>query len=542
MTAGEMMLNLWQFLSDRQDGGLVLFGTAVTIFAVVALLTKLCVDVYCQWAPRLGLVDKPDVSRKLHEKPVPVGGGIVIFCVTSLMIFGIALLLARSTDHPLLAVNALFPLLFAATILVGVGLLDDKRGMSGKTKLSFQILVASIVIFHAGAYSEVVAFGMTFHLGHLFYPLGIFWLVGMMNSVNLLDGADGVATTAGFFMTVTAGIIALIHGYTLLFLVALIFSAALSGFFLCNRPPAKVYLGDTGSMLIGFLAGVLLMRACATENFAINIVPPLAVALIPVLDSVFAVMRRINSGRSIFTPDRGHIHHRLQEKFGKGYRVLGILSLLMLPGCVAAIAGVAWSNDWIPLFAVMLLVVIAAVTRVFGREELKLVVHRMANRFKKRFHVKSYNSNSGEVFHFQGTGPWRELWEDFISTLKVMGCVKAHLDINMPFMHEDYSSDWENPDLQGKTVIPLSCSLPLTFEKRQIGKLSITFDNGVGTAMDLLQQANELNAICAKYIDDFIQKKNDSETPPAFREQEEKREQGEKDEESKEFVFSRHAF
>ena len=99
----------------------------------------------------------------------------------------------------------------------------------------------------------------------------------MINSVNLLDGADGVATTAGLLMTVTAGIIALINGYVLLFCVALIFSGSLSGFFCCNRPPARVYLGDTGSMLTGLFTAVLLMRVCTATDFSISIVPPLAI-------------------------------------------------------------------------------------------------------------------------------------------------------------------------------------------------------------------------------------------------------------------------
>ena len=488
---------------------------ACAIFALAALLTKLGADIYCRIAPRFGFVDKPDVTRKLHEKPIPVGGGIVVFCVTLLLVLTLTLLFGYSLKSPLLTLNTLFPLFIAASIIVCIGLIDDKRGMRGKTKLLFQILASSVVIFFAGAYSEVAAFGMTFQLGHLFYPLGILWLVGMINSVNLLDGADGVASTVGFFMTVTAGVIALVIGYKVLFFVALIISGSLLGFFLCNRPPAKVYLGDTGSMLIGLFVAVLLMRTCVSGNYVINVVPPLAVALIPALDSLFAVTRRVNSGRSIFTPDRGHLHHRLQEKFGKGYRVLGVLSLLILPGCIAAIAGVVYSNDWIPLFVVLGLMGIAVATGVFGREELKLVTLRIVNQLKKRFRVKSYD-DLGEVFHFQGNGPWQDLWKDFIPSLKAIDCTKVHLDINMPFLHEDYSSEWENMALRGQTVIHLTCSLPLVYERRQIGKLSISFDSRTSPAIDLLYQAHELNDICMKYIVDYMKHKGHPMGAPVF--------------------------
>ena len=483
------------------------FGSAIPfLFVLSVLLTKFGVDLFCRLAPRLGLVDNPDDNRKLHSVPIPVGGGSVIFCVTFLTLLVLAVLFGFSMSLPLLTFKTLFPLSVAATILVGVGLIDDKLGMSGKTKLIFQILVSTIVISFADAYSEVTAFGTTFELGHLFYPLGIIWLIGMINSVNLLDGADGVATMVGFLLTATAGIIALVQGYTMLFFVALVFSGSLLGFFLCNRPPAKVYLGDTGSMLIGLVAGILLLRACVTEGTSICIVPPLAVALIPILDSLFAIMRRINSGRSIFAADRGHIHHRLQEKFGKGYLVLGILALSILPGCLAAIVSIVFANDWIPLFVSLGVIGVAAVTGIFGREEISFLILRIVNRYKKRFDVSSYE-NCGEVFHFQGNGPWQSLWDDFVPSLKGMGCIKAHLDINMPFLHEDYSSEWENMELREKPEIHLMCSLPLVYEEKSIGRLNITFDSRASSPLTLLHQTCELSNLCVKYIGDYIQQK-----------------------------------
>ena len=495
-----------------------MFSTSfyIIIFAVCALVTKFGVDAYCQLAPKLGLVDHPDINRKLHEKPIAVGGGVVIFCVTFFAVFVLAMIAKKNVEQPLYAMKSLLPLLIAATMTVSIGLMDDKWGMNGKMKLFFQILASSIVIFFAGAYSKISAFGMTIELGHFFYPIGVFWLVGMINSVNLLDGADGVSVTVGFLMVVAAGIIALINGYMVLLCVALIFSGSLLGFFCCNRPPAKVYLGDTGSMLIGLVAAMLLLRVCSTNNFSINIVPPLAIALIPILDSVYAVVRRINAGRSIFTPDRGHIHHRLQEKVGKGYQLLGILALLVLPGCIAAIVGVTCQNDWIPVLVILGVIGIATTTGVFGREEVRLLVHRMMNQYKKCFRVKSYEER-GEVFHFQGTGPWLALWEDFIASLQSMECVKAHLDINMPFLHEDYSSEWKNMDLQDQKEFYLEFSLPLTYENQCIGRLKMTFDNRTSSTFALLYQANELYILCTKYIGDYVrQQKHALPTSPNY--------------------------
>jgi UDP-N-acetylmuramyl pentapeptide phosphotransferase/UDP-N-acetylglucosamine-1-phosphate transferase len=459
--------------------------------------------VYCPLAVKFDLLDKPDENRKLQNGAIPVAGGVVIFCVTFVLAALLATVFSPPPPTSLLTRNTLLPLFFSCSLIVAVGLIDDSKGMKGKTKLLFQIVAASIVISFAGAYSKISLFGTVFDLGHFFYPIGVLWLIGMVNSVNLLDGADGVATTVGFVMSVTAGILALLNGYIVLFVAAIIFSGSLLGFFAVNRPPAKVYLGDTGSMLIGFVVAVLLLRACATDRFVIHAVPPMAVALIPILDSCFAVIRRKNSGRSIFAPDRGHIHHRLLNKVGPGYKPLGILALLTLPGCAGAIAGMYWNNDWLPLIAILCTISLAAWTGLFGREELYLIVNRIVNRLRKRIRHKEYEK-SGEVFHFQGQAPWQSLWEDLISTLRKSGCVKAHLDISIPFLHEDFSSDWENMDYRDKEEVYLKCTLPLDYRKQNVGKLKLAFSVQKMSNSSVLYETSELSELCMKYIVDYI--------------------------------------
>ena len=478
----------------------------IILFALVALVTKYGVEIYCIFAPKFGLVDKPDQQRKIHKQAVPVGGGVVIFLMFvlfSLLASFFPLDVPTNVD----VIRRIFlPVCIASLILVCVGLVDDRFGMKGKVKLAFQVLAASILIACAREYSQIILFGYVFDLGHLFYPLGVIWLVGMINAINLLDGADGVASTTGFCMTITIACLASINGHVGLFYIAIAFSGVIFGFFLCNRPPARVYLGDTGSMFIGFTVGILLLRVSVVGNRDIYVISPLAVALIPILDSVFAIVRRKNSGRGIFSPDRGHIHHRLLIKFGKNYETLGILILLILPGCIAAIAGTYFRNDWIPALTCIVVVVAAAITGIFGREELKIIIHRVANRFRKRLQRDKYDQ-TGEVFHFQGNGPWELLWGDFIPALKRFHCVRAHLDINMPFLHEDYSSEWENMELHNKSKFNLSCSVPLVCESQKVGMLNMTFDTCLISNVEALQIVTDMSDFCVKYIADYINQK-----------------------------------
>lgn len=236
-------------------------------------------------------------------------------------------------------------------------------------------------------YSSVELFGRAVNLGHLFYPIAIFWLVGFINAVNLVDGADGVASTFGVFFFVSAGIIGLIQGrgYEPAALFSFVMAASFLGFFLCNRPPARVYLGDTGSMLIGFLAGILLLNVCSVNRNTIRFFPAFAIAFLPICDSFLAIVRRKLTGRSIYFADRSHLHHRIQTRIGRGYILLAVLSALQIPLCLGGIAGIYYHNDWIPLGGVLFILV---ATGLFGRDEL-VIIARAFRKFLGRLAEKN---------------------------------------------------------------------------------------------------------------------------------------------------------
>jgi UDP-GlcNAc:undecaprenyl-phosphate GlcNAc-1-phosphate transferase len=496
----------------QRDWGHLPVGMLVVIFAICVLLTKLGVDVFCKLAARFGLVDKPDANRRLQKKPVPVGGGVVIFLTSLITLAGISLFAPESISPLLFASpKILFPLFVAAAFLVGVGLADDKWELGGRVKLLSQIAVATIVIAFANNFTTISLLGMHVDLGHMFYPLGILWLVGIINAVNFLDGADGVAVTTGLFMTVVAGIFAFITGQTTLFIISLVFSGALVGFLFCNFPPAKVYLGDTGSMLIGLVVGVLLLRSCTVENRVMFVLPPLAIAMIPIFDTCLSFFRRMSSGRGLFSPDRAHIHHRLLVAFQSNKKILGCLGAIFLGSGILASLGMVYRNDGFPLVAVVGVPVVLIVTGLFGKEEMKILLGRFHLLWKKRWHKRNDRITSRE-FRYQGNGPWDELWQDLSSSLRGVRCLNAHLDINIPFLHESYVSRLDNHTTHTRNSVLFSCAIPLHYESRDVGTLEVSFrvDRHTDNAM-IFHFANELGDICVKYITDFIQSQKHTE-------------------------------
>lgn len=479
-------------------------SVASWVFFGAMIATTLAVFPFRAMAVRIGMVDRPDNIRKLHKKPVPVGGGVVIFIVLSVAICSLLYFRDQMAFGLGISPKLILPLLIVSPFIVAIGLIDDKRGMSGKTKLLCQIIAASIIIGFAKYYCEITYFGIELNLHHLFYPIAVFWIIGMINSINLLDGADGVAVTVSFYMSLATAGMAYINGHSGIALISLGLAGCLLGFFVHNRPPAKVYLGDTGSMFIGMVLGTLMLRASVESDRTISVCGPLAIVLIPMLDSVFAVIRRVNSGRTIFSPDRGHIHHLLSMKVSASpYRVLFLLSLLVLPGCIAATVGTYYRNDIIPATVAFVVLVIAITADLFGRRELFIILSRIKGRFRKTFHRKKYILRNGDVYHIQGKGPWRVLWNKLVPILNEYSCRRLQLDINIPNKNEDFFGEWENVT-KGDDRSSIYCSLVLSVEETKVGILKINFDSSAGFRDQILLLCSELSQICEISIGEYL--------------------------------------
>lgn len=284
---------------------LILFDLAAVAFLITLLLTPFIRD----FAIQRSWVDQPDNDRKIHVSPIPRLGGIGI-AIAYLAALGLSLVAPYKNlpfDLPT-ALDAGLRLLPAAATIFAVGLVDDIYNLRAWQKLVGQIL-ASVMAYSAG-------FGiMTFQGSQLptwiSLPVSILWLVGCANALNLIDGMDGLAAGVGFFAAMTTMIAALTHQNMELALATAPLAGALLGFLRYNFNPASIFLGDCGSLLIGFLLGCFGAVWSHKSATVLGMTAPLMALAIPLLEVVVSIARRFLRGQPIFQPDREHIHHRL---------------------------------------------------------------------------------------------------------------------------------------------------------------------------------------------------------------------------------------
>lgn len=280
-----------------------LFAIAAASFVLAFGLTPLIRN----YAKTHGFVDLPD-ERRRHVRPVPRTGGIGIF---------LAYLAASTLGHylfsgvvPAASLTIVFGVAASACIVFGTGLWDDLRHISPAQKLAGQCVAASVAFFS----------GVQIHVVHgsaldawISYPVTVLWLMACSNALNLIDGMDGLASGVALLSTITMLIAALTHGNTGLAILTIPLVGSLAGFLRYNFAPASVFLGDCGSLSIGFLLGcygVLWGHKSAT---LLGMTAPVMALAVPLVDTGLAVVRRYLRGQPIFTADRGHIHHRLQD-------------------------------------------------------------------------------------------------------------------------------------------------------------------------------------------------------------------------------------
>jgi UDP-GlcNAc:undecaprenyl-phosphate/decaprenyl-phosphate GlcNAc-1-phosphate transferase len=282
--------------------------------AGIAFLISLVLTPYMRDAARkLNLVDQPDSARKIHSQPIPRVGGVAIV-ISYVLAFGFVLVLPyRGLSFDLYTVipRALV-LLPAAGLVFALGLADDIWGLKPWQKLSGQI-VAALFAFWAGVRIDVLHW-RDLPFWWMSLPLTVIWLVGCANAFNLIDGLDGLAAGVGLFATLTTLVAALTHNNLQLALVTAPLAGCLLGFLRYNFNPASIFLGDSGSLLIGFLLGCYGAMWSQKSATLIGLTAPMMAMAIPLLDVALSIVRRFLRNQPIFGADRGHIHHRLLER------------------------------------------------------------------------------------------------------------------------------------------------------------------------------------------------------------------------------------
>lgn len=498
----------------------------VIAFLLALALSLVMTPLAGKLAASLGFVDHPDGVRKTHERPVALGGGAVVFLATFIAI-GVVFLYARLSGITLIAEQYATPfwgLLAGSVLIVLLGLVDDLFNLRGRHKLAGQIGVALVLILCGVRIESVALFqgpppatpessqtaetgnapaevalahdpasvaespdeqavdssktpvlprkGLA--LGLLAIPFTLLWLLGAINAINLIDGIDGLASSVGLVLCLTFAALMGWKGDTAQTIIMIALAGALLGFLRYNFAPASIYLGDAGSMLIGLLIGTIAIISSTKSAATVALAVPVAVWSVPILDSAAAILRRKLTGRSLFTADRGHLHHSLLVRGWSVRQAVLFIGLISATTCISAVLGIYFQNEIFGLIMVFAIIAFLIVTETFGHIEFALI--------KDKFRLSGFpfTGRAGDA-HFresriqlQGARQWEKLWTAIVESADNFQLTRLKLIIHIPSLHEDYFASWNasrdrrNPDDKSWQVIH-----PLVVNEEVVGNLEI---------------------------------------------------------------------
>jgi UDP-GlcNAc:undecaprenyl-phosphate/decaprenyl-phosphate GlcNAc-1-phosphate transferase len=349
------------------------------VLMFVLTLVQGCALTLCalQVGRRLRILDFPDKLRKLHERATPRTGGLAVCSALVLGVCEAGWLGSSGLLAEMPHVGGTVWLIVSAVLLCGLGLWDDKFGMSAGAKLAWQ--AAAVLPFVCWGRTATTAnlFGWQLDFAGLAIPIALFWLVSCVNFVNLVDGLDGLAGSVGLIVSAAVAWLAWWHSQTEICLLASILAGALVGFLVFNKPPARIFLGDSGSLPLGFLVGALSLEASAKRAAGLTLAVPLVLLSIPMFDTSMAILRRKLNGRSIGQGDRAHIHHCLRDRGWSPSQTLFAISAMCFVTALAVVAATVLNNDLVALTVSGLLLVTLIAGRVFGFNETMLLMRHL---------------------------------------------------------------------------------------------------------------------------------------------------------------------
>ena len=265
------------------------------------LISLIIVPIIKQLAYHVEAIDKPN-DRKVHSKPTPVMGGLAIF-----ISFLIGCIFFAEVSVQTMAI------LIGSIIIVLLGIFDDIKPIKARYKFIVQIIAASVVVLYGNIYlPELSAFGLYVNFGDFGYPIAILFIVAIVNAINLIDGLDGLAAGISSIYFLTIGVIAFmlnkLGGLDIVF--SLVMLGATLGFLFHNFSPASIFMGDTGSMFLGYTISIIALLGYKAATVT-SLFVPILIIFLPILDTILAIFRRVLKGENIGAPDKEHIHHQL---------------------------------------------------------------------------------------------------------------------------------------------------------------------------------------------------------------------------------------
>ena len=325
----------------------------VWAFVIALIVTYICTPLVRTLAVKIGAIDAPD-ARKVHQVSIPRLGGLAIY-------IGYMVSLLYSVKD----ISSVKGLIIGSVILVAVGIWDDVKQIGPKTKLLGQIVAALMLPIFDNAIHFISIGDHMLYLEYLSIPLTVFWIVGFTNIVNLIDGLDGLAAGISLIACIAICIVTLQMGQVDLACITLALAGAACGFLRYNFNPAKIFMGDTGSMLLGYTMAAISVMGSVKTAATVGLVVPVIVLGLPILDTLFAIVRRRINGRPVFQPDKGHLHHRLLAMgLTQKQAVLLMYAITAVLGCVSIVAAKANFTIGVLLVVLILCACVWTATRI----------------------------------------------------------------------------------------------------------------------------------------------------------------------------------
>lgn len=282
-------------------------------------------------AYKIGAVDVPKDSRRMHKTPKARLGGLAIFLgfLVSVCIF---------TNLP----HSVVGILLGTVVIVVLGMFDDMNPLSAKFKFFVQILAAIIpvcfgVVIERVSVPAFISSTGVLELGWLGYPLTVLWIVAVTNALNLIDGLDGLAIGVATISSITLLCISLLLGDGLVVILTAALSGACLGFFPYNFNPAKLFMGDTGALFLGYTLSTISVLGLFKGYTIISVAIPVLILALPIFDTSFAILRRIKNHKPIMAPDRGHLHHKLIDHGLSQKQAVAFIYAMCIALCLFAI-------------------------------------------------------------------------------------------------------------------------------------------------------------------------------------------------------------
>ena len=301
----------------------------VVLSMVVAFLISFAsTPVVIGIAKKIKAIDVPKDERRVHKKPIPLIGGLAIFYG-----FLVSVLCFCDIEEPIIGI------LLGAFVIVITGVIDDKYSLPAKVKLLMQV-VAAIIVIVFGVEIKHIENPFTnqyITFGWLSIPITIIWIAGVTNAVNLTDGLDGLAAGISTIASLSLLILIMFTDNLNLAIITAALAGAGFGFLPYNFNPAKIFMGDTGSMFLGYMLACISVQGLMKTYTIISFAMPILVLGLPIFDTIFAIVRRLVTGKSIMAPDRGHLHHRLLDMGFSQRQTVAILYTLTAILCLTAL-------------------------------------------------------------------------------------------------------------------------------------------------------------------------------------------------------------